>query len=157
MKILVPMTLSLLLVSGCSSKRPAPEDLINGGAQIHGTLPYPVMEWKVLSSEADRKANTISTLFGNDVAIAAARQGAAWPQGAVLGFVTWTAKEDAHWFGGRIPDAPVLVEIVEFKSGDKIYRRFAGTPLTEQPPANAPNVWSAHAAAIAAMRPVRLP
>lgn len=151
------LLLAVVLVCGCSSHKPSTEDLINGGAGVKGTLPYPVMSWKVLGSGADRSANTVSTLFGNDAAVAAARGGVAWPQGTVLGLVTWREKEDAHWFGGRIPDAPVMVEFVEFKNGDMAYRRFGGPTLTEASPPYAGGSWQAHADVIAAMRPVRLP
>ena len=34
------------------------------------------------------------------------RQPALYSAGAVLALVTWTQREDPHWFGGRIPDAP---------------------------------------------------
>lgn len=154
MKRSIFFLVSLTLVCGCTSHKPAPEDFINSGARVQGKLPYPVMDWKVLSSSVDRNAGTISTLFGNDAAFIGAPHSneTEWPQGAVLGLVTWHAKEDAHWFGGRIPDTPASVEFLEIVGDGTRYRRFAGIPLTEQPATD-----PARAAAIGAMRPVRLP
>lgn len=154
MKRSIFLLMSLALVCGCASHKPSPEDLINSGARVQRKLPYPVMDWKVLSSSVDRNAGTISTLFANDTAFIGARRSdaAEWPQGAVLGLVTWHAKEDAHWFGGRIPDTPASVEFLEIGEEGTRYRRFAGTPLAEQPAAD-----PARAAAIGGMLAVRLP
>lgn len=144
-----------LLLGGCRHKHPSASDLFNDEAKIGAGLPYPVMDWRALTTSVDRGGMTTSTLFGNDVAVAAARGGAAsYPVGAVLGLVTWRQREDAHWFGGRIPDAPVSVEFVEFGSGPlPVYRHFAGAPLSEQADSGSP----ARLAAIEAIKPVVLP
>ena len=91
----------------------------------------------------DPNAHTTATLFGNDAAIqalSAAQKGegraAAYPTGAVLALVTWTQRDDPHWFGGRIPDAPESVEFVLVSAAGQTnkYRRFAGQGLQEQLP-----------------------
>jgi Cytochrome P460 len=124
-----------VLVAGCSAhKQPGPEDLFNDQAKVAGTLPYPVMDWKAITVSVNRGAGTMATLFGNDAAVAAMRSGeASYPAGAVVALVTWQGREDPHWFGGRIPGVPVMVETVEVGAGGAAkYRRFAGTPLLEQ-------------------------
>jgi len=147
--------LGALVLSGCKHKQPSASDLFNDEAKIGAGLPYPVMDWRALTTSVDRGAMTTSTLFGNDVAVAAARGGAAsYPAGSVLGLVTWRQREDPHWFGGRIPDAPVSVEFVEFGSGPlPVYRHFAGAPLSEQADSGSP----VRLAAIEAIKPVVLP
>jgi len=100
-------------------------------------LPYPVLDWRAITTAVDRGAGTTSTLFGNDAAVTAARAGQAYPAGAVLGLVTWRQKDDSHWFGGRIPDAPESVEFVVYGSAPT-YRRFAGSPLAEQADSGGP-------------------
>ena len=147
--------LGTLLVGGCNHKQPSASDLFNDEAKIAVGLPYPVMEWRALTTSVDRGGMMTSTLFGNDVAVSTTRSGvASYPAGAVLGLVTWRQREDEHWFGGRIPDAPLSVEFVEFGSGPvPVYRHFAGAPLSEQPDSGSP----ARLAAIEAMKPVRLP
>jgi hypothetical protein len=88
----------------------------------------------------DPKAHTMSALFGNDAAQAARVRGSnpgkapAYPAGSVLALVTWSQREDPHWFGGRIPDAPQSVEFVETDGAGKalVYRHYDGPSLQEQ-------------------------
>ena len=137
---------------GCKKKQPDAADLYNDAAKIDARLPYPVMQWRALTTAVDRGAGTTSTLFGNDAAVTASRAGQAYPAGAVLGLVTWRQKDDPHWFGGRIPDAPVSVEFVAYGQAP-VYRYFAGSPLAEQ----ADSGGVARIAAIEGMKVVRLP
>ncbi|HTJ14624.1 MAG TPA: cytochrome P460 family protein [Dinghuibacter sp.] len=44
-----------------------------------------------------------STLMGDAPAATAARSGRPYPDGSNLFLVTWTQKEDPHWFGANIP------------------------------------------------------
>ena len=120
----------VLMLCGCSRKKMADSDLYNVQAQVEAGLPYPVMEWKAITSVVDRGAETTSTLFGNDAAVAAARAGEAYPAGAVLGLVTWKQREDPHWFGARIPGQPVSVEFVVVGT-PSVDREFVGTPWRE--------------------------
>ena len=121
------------MLCGCGPRRIADADLYNVQAGLGAGLPYPVMEWKAITTVADRGtgttgAGTTSTLFGNDAAVRAARAGAAYPKGAVLGLVTWREREDPHWFGARIPGDPVAVEFVEVGGADRV---FVGRPWRE--------------------------
>jgi hypothetical protein len=51
----------------------------------------------------------------------------------VLALVTWSQREDPHWFGGRIPDNPQSVEFVEVDApGNRPnYRCYDGPVLKE--------------------------
>jgi hypothetical protein len=51
----------------------------------------------------------------------------------VLALVTWAQRDDPHWFGARIPDAPQTVEFVQVTGGAQQagYRRFSGPGLAE--------------------------
>jgi len=137
---------------GCKKKQPMASDLFNDAAKVDAGLPYPVMEWRALTTGVDRGMGTTSTLFGNDAAVTAARSGQPYAAGAVLGLVTWRQKEDPHWFGARIPDAPVGVEFVEYGPAP-VYRYFAGKPLSEQVRADA----ARREATIVEMKTVGLP
>lgn len=119
----------MIAMCGCSGKKIADADLYNVRAGVRGGLPYPVMEWKAVTSVVDRGAGTTATLFGNDAAVGAARAGAVYPAGAVLGLVTWREREDPHWFGARIPGEVVSVEFVVVGSGAD--REFVGVPWRE--------------------------
>jgi hypothetical protein len=129
MRVRLLVALMLLGVCGCSGKKIADADLYNVEAAVGAGLPYPVMEWKAITTVVDRGSGTTGTLFGNDAAVSAARAGTAYPAGAVLGLVTWRQREDPHWFGARIPGAVVSVEFVEVASGKD--REFVGTPWKE--------------------------
>ena len=74
----------------------------------------------------------MSTLYGNDLAVESARAGRdLYADGSVLSLVTWTQREDPHWFGARIPGK---VQSVEFETIGKDstksgYQRFEGPDL----------------------------
>lgn len=120
------------LLCGCGGKKIADADLYNVQARVDAGLPYPVMEWRAITTVVDREADTTSTLFGNDAAVAAARAGRAYPAGAVLGLVTWRERGDPHWFGARIPGSVVSVEFVEVGgTGSQRDRLFVGSPWRE--------------------------
>jgi hypothetical protein len=89
----------------------------------------------------DRKSHTVSTLYGNDLAIKSVDARSAFPSapqykpGAVLALVTWMQRDDPHWFGARIPDVPSAVELVTV--GPELapaYQSFAGPGLAETHP-----------------------
>ncbi|MGA8939566.1 MAG: cytochrome P460 family protein, partial [Acidobacteriaceae bacterium] len=103
MKLRLVGCVVLVLVCGCGRKKIADADLYNVQAGLGAGLPYPVLEWKAITTSVDRGDETTSTLFGNDAAVSAARAGSAYPAGTVLGLVTWRQRDDPHWFGARIP------------------------------------------------------
>lgn len=129
MKMRLGACLLVLAMCGCSGKKVADSNLYDVQAALPAGLPYPVLEWKAITTAVDRGAGTTSTLFGNDAAVAAARAGVAYPAGAVLGLVTWRQRDDPHWFGARIPGRPISVEFVVVGSTGE--RKFVGTPWKE--------------------------
>ncbi len=89
----------------------------------------------------DPKARTMATLSGNGAAVQVARAGETkkglvpgYPAGSVLALVTWSQREDPHWFGARIPDNPKSIEFVEVDvSGNgRTYRCYDGPILKER-------------------------
>ncbi len=128
----------LLLAAGCSEQNPRVATKINQEATLKGKLPLNPLQGKVITSWIDKKNSTMSTLFGNDLAIQAARQGTIdnYPSGSILSAITWRQQEDARWFGGKIPAEPVSVEIVtvgatQGKGASYSYQRYEGRPLKE--------------------------
>jgi hypothetical protein len=115
----------------------------------------------------DPRTRITATLYGNDVAIQAARQrdhpagqianALEYPAGSVLALVTWAQRDDPHWFGARIPDVPVSVEFVQIANGKpgSSYRDFAGTGLVEK--RVAPNASAGRISFILSLTPVQLP
>ena len=135
----------------------------NAAAAFPASLPYQPLGWSPITMFVDPKSLTTAALFGNDVAVRAVHpreRGKELPKygpGAVLALVTWTQRDDPHWFGARIPNQPVSVEFLEMGAStpESRYRRFDGANLAEA-------AWPAGAATqrvnfILGLEPVRLP
>jgi hypothetical protein len=96
------------------------------------------LPWRIITSMADKTSSTMSTLYGNDLAVdyARAHSDRDYPDGSVLALVTWTQQDDPRWFGARIPDR---VSSVEFLTVGALpdghttysYQEYAGTPLKQ--------------------------
>jgi mono/diheme cytochrome c family protein len=117
----------------------------NKAAALPSTLPWQPLTWNAITMYVDPSRHTTATLYGNQPAIQAlhvpgptATQPPAYPAGAVLALVTWSQRDDPHWFGARIPDAPQSVEFVQISPPGRTttYRRFAGPALTEASTSN---------------------
>jgi len=128
--ILLP--LFLLLLSACStSEEPTG---INKEASLPATFNLSEMGLKVITSSIYPKNETMSTLYGNDIASAAFRNNNNSLPGEVIALVTWKQKEDVHWFGAKIPAALQSVEMIKTKAGQAntieiIYECLEGSKL----------------------------
>lgn len=90
------------------------------------TMPIQPRDGKVITSGIDKPHKTMFTLYGNDIAAAAATAtaakagpGAPYPVGAELSLVTWAQREDPHWFGANIPAEVQSVEKITFTADSK--------------------------------------
>jgi hypothetical protein len=96
---------------------------------------YP-LRGKVIATFVNTREGTMSSLYGNDLAVSSARRGQAYPAGAAVALVTWSQRDDPHWFGGRIPKGLVSVETLNFgAAGTPGYVRYEGASLTKKMPA----------------------
>jgi len=125
-----------LNILGCTGGNPRTSARTNQNASLVGQLPANPLQWKVITSMADRTGSTMSTLYGNDVAVGYARAHPQhdYPPGSVLSLVTWTEQEDPRWFGARIPGAVNSVEFVTVGAPENgrpsySYEKYEGTPL----------------------------
>jgi hypothetical protein len=121
---------------GCGGEKPKVFASLNQTASLVGELPANPLQWRVITSSASRSDLTMSTLYGNDVAVQYARTNSEqkYPNGAALSLVTWTQQEDSRWFGAKIPATVKSVEFVFVTSAadghpSYSYQKFAGTPL----------------------------
>jgi hypothetical protein len=124
--------ITLLPLAGCTSKPALPA--INQQATLNGSLPYNPLAWKVITSSLNERNSTTSTLYGNDIAVQYARTNPdhTYPAGAVLALVTWSQRDDPHWFGAKIPSTPKSVEFVTVSSSHEsayTYESYQGSPL----------------------------
>jgi hypothetical protein len=102
-----------------------------------GLLPDSVgahpLKGQVIASFVNTKAGTMSTLYGNELAVKSARSGLAYPAGAVVSLVTWSQRDDPHWFGGRIPQVLQSVEQIRFGAGGSPeYHTYGGPGLAKK-------------------------
>ena len=82
------------------------------GKAARDTAGLDVLSWKVVSSDIDKSSRIMSTLYGNDAAVTAARKGMRYPAGAQLALVRWRQREDEHWYGANVPDSIISIEKV---------------------------------------------
>lgn len=127
-----------------STAKVSHEEAVNNHAALPASLPYRPLSWNAITMYVDPRTHTMATLYGNDAAMqgvrarrsrgADAAKGPEYGTGSVLALVTWVQRDDPHWFGARIPDAPQSVEFVQVAlAGQQAgYRRFAGTGLAEE-------------------------
>jgi hypothetical protein len=123
----------LIGLCGCSDQtNPRVMTKLNQDAMLAGDLPSNPLQGKVITSWIDKRDSTMSTMFGNDIAVQYARTNAEmmYPAGAVLSVVTWGQQEDPRWFGGSIPQKVKAVEFVMVTGpGAYSYQRYEGSPL----------------------------
>jgi hypothetical protein len=132
---LLGLVLSVSLLS-CSSDEPKVLAEFNQSASLVGALPENPLQWKIITSAIDSAASTMSTLYGNDLAVEHARTNSQhdYPVGSVLSLVTWTQTEDRRWFGAKIPEHVKSVEFVIVATASEnqrsySYQEYEGTPL----------------------------
>jgi hypothetical protein len=135
----------------------------NRAADLPASLPYDPLQWNAITMYVDPKNQTTATLYGNDIAMqfvhARSSNGLspAYQAGSVLALVTWARRDDPHWFGARIADAPQSVEFIQVAASDQndSYRQFALSGLKEIQPAAATAV--VRTKFVLGMAPSRLP
>jgi hypothetical protein len=134
-RYLLGMVLALS-VFGCAGDEPRITATFNQSAALVGNLPANPLQWKVVSSGINQEDSTMSTLYGNDIAVQYSRTNSQhnYPNGSVLSLVTWMQGEDSRWFGAKIPDQVKSVEFIFVgAAGDGrpsySYQKYEGTPL----------------------------
>ena len=117
------------------AKVPGQEVVNNAAAMLPASLPYQPLGWSPITMYVDPATRTMAALFGNSAAeqAAHANRTPSYPAGALLALVIWAQRDDPHWFGARIPDAPKSVEFVQVSANGQpaSYRHFAGAVLAE--------------------------
>jgi hypothetical protein len=130
------------LVSCSDKTNPRVATRLNDEAALVGELPSNPLKGRVITSWVNKHDATMSTMFGNDVAVQYARTSAEmqYPAGSVLSVVTWSQQEDPRWFGGSIPQKTRAVELVKVMGpGAYSYQRYEGSPLKKVEDGVAPN------------------
>jgi hypothetical protein len=100
-----PIHYSILIVlaiflAACSNP---PGNPLNQEASFPASFDLTKMNFKVITSSLNKKQATMSTLYGNETALKAARDSTRHQPGETYALVTWKQKADGHWFGANIP------------------------------------------------------
>ena len=95
-----------------------------------GGLP---LRGKLLTQSVNTRDKTTSSLFGNAAATRSAWSGQGYGPGSVLSLVSWSQRDDEHWFGGRIAKDVVSVEVLRFgANGKPDYACYTGPGLEKK-------------------------
>ena len=128
------------------------EVLDNAASRLPKGLPMNPLDWTPVTVYSDPQKHTISVLFVDNKEIGTGTLAA---DGSAMALVTWTERDDPHWFGARIAHQVVSVEIVRpGVSNETEYRMFAGVG-DARVYANATK--SARVASIAGLQPAQIP
>jgi hypothetical protein len=123
----------ILSLSACSGHKD-PQESVNKEASLPASFNFSKLGLKVISSSVNQKNSTMSTLYGNDLALKVAKTGSAVQPDEVLAMITWKQQEDKRWFGAKIPGQIVSLEMLKTTRGittESIidYQRFEGSKL----------------------------
>jgi Cytochrome P460/Haem-binding domain len=128
------------------------EVLDNAASRLPKGLPVNPLDWTPVTVYSDPQKHAMSVLFVDSKEIGA---GTLVDDGSARALVTWTERDDPHWFGARIADKAVSVEIVRpSASNETAYRMYGGVGVARVD-ANATK--TARAASIQGMYPAQIP
>ena len=121
----------VVLLAACTNSN-SNTRLVNDDASLPTSFNFSKQGLKVITSFINKKQGTMATLYGNDVALQAAKLGSSTTTtGETFALVTWKQKADDHWFGAKIPSNLQSVEYVKTRpSGNTVsYQKFEGKTL----------------------------
>lgn len=122
-----------LLICSCNNNDHVPDN-INAKASLPYSAKLSTAGLKVITSFIDKKAGTMSTLYGNEPALQKATSlNQSMVRDALFTLITWKQQPDEHWFGADIPGDLQSVEILKTApGGDSVvvnYQRYQGKVL----------------------------
>jgi len=102
--------LATIFAAVAGEVRPAPNGI---------KLPDHYKDWRIIGSSHRIDNNTLRIIFGNDIAIEAARAGKTnpWPDGAILGKTVWKDATLETWEKAVVPGTFVHAEFMIKDSG----------------------------------------
>lgn len=121
----------VILLAACTNSN-SNTSLVNDDASLPTSFNFSKQGLKVVTSFINKKQRTMATLYGNDVALQAAKLGSSTiTAGETFALVTWKQKADDHWFGAKIPSSLQSVEYVKTTQPGNTasYQRFEGKTL----------------------------
>lgn len=119
-----------IFMAGCKGTTD-PDRLINSKASLPSTFSLSELHQKVITSLINKKAGTMSILYGSEHFKNATQASNLNVPGNSFILVTWQQQDDAHWFGARIPGELISAETVKIGNHNNFvtYQKFTGRNL----------------------------
>jgi len=134
MKNLIVYLIMSVLVVSCNSKKEY--EPVNENASLPESFDFNAMNLKVVTSSINHKKQTMMTLYGTDSAIDDLKDNAEKTEGKkrILALITWSQKEDPYWYGAKIPNNLLSVEIIKSQqpfseNSGIVYQKYEGKDL----------------------------
>jgi hypothetical protein len=115
-----PMKTNIILLASLAFSLAACTDktntanLVNEKAAIPASYNFSQKGLKVVASFINKKQHTMSTLYGNELALKTEQSGSTNKvSGEELTLITWNQQDDDHWFGAKIPSYLKSIEVVK--------------------------------------------
>ena len=109
--------LLLIATDGCKQHNNNHAGELNDAAGLPQNLQFNKLGLKVITSMLNKKEATLSTLYGNNIALEYAKsKGNRTVEDMVFALVTWKEQDDERWFGAKIPGQFESVEMVTSKA-----------------------------------------
>jgi len=106
------LSICLLICACCNNANTS--NNINIKASLPDSFEYSPDDLKVITSFINKQLGTMSTLYGNQLAL---QKAIGFNEDVladeVFTLVTWKQQPDAHWFGANIPGDLLSVEVLE--------------------------------------------
>lgn len=134
MKNLIVYLIMCVLVVSCNSKKEY--EPVNQNASLPESFDFNAMNLKVVTSSINHKKQTMMTLYGTDSAIDDLKDTSGKVNGKerILALVTWSQKDDPYWYGAKIPNNLLSVELIKSRhplseNSQIVYQKYEGKKL----------------------------
>ena len=123
--------LLLLIAAGCKQQNNNHAGELNEAAGLPHNLQFNKLGLKVITSMINKKQATMSTLYGNNIALEYTKSKKdSTVADLVFALVSWKQQDDERWFGAKIPGQFQSVEMVTSKANGKevqtLYKVYKG-------------------------------
>ncbi|MGY0035674.1 hypothetical protein [Pedobacter sp. NJ-S-72] len=124
-------TLLLLIATGCKRQNNNHAGELNEMANLPQNLQFNKLGLKVITSMINKKEATMSTLYGNNIALEYTKSKRdSTVADLFFALVTWKQQDDERWFGAKIPGQFLSVEMVTSKANGQeiqtLYKVYKG-------------------------------
>ncbi|QWT86577.1 MULTISPECIES: cytochrome P460 family protein [unclassified Chryseobacterium] len=134
MKNLIVYLIMCVFVLSCNSQKEY--EPVNQNASLPESFDFNAMNLRVVTSSINHKKQTMMTLYGTDSAIDDLKENAGKVNSKerILALVTWSQKDDPYWYGAKVPNNLLSVEVIKSKlpfseNSEILYQKYEGKEL----------------------------